>query len=299
MSNAARRNRPKPLLVMGTAVFAVMLHPARAEAQGGAPTDPQIVGIVVAADNIDIEYGKLAASKTKNKQVRDFAQQMIADHSSVQKSVNELAAKLNVAPEDSETSDSLKAQAQQMTQKLQGLKGKQFDKAYIDNEVAYHHAVINATKNVLIPSAQNAELKSALQGAVPLFEGHLQHAQQVQSALGASNGPKSHASGGQAWNSEGTARKSLSATRDVVTVVIREFKFDPVTVTVHQGDTVEWMNHDNVPHTATEDVEGKKPAFDSGNINTGMAWRYVAQKKGSYTYICTLHPNMQGTLIVQ
>jgi len=298
MSKISRQRRLIPLLVMATVVLAVM-HPARAEAQEGAPSDPQIVGIVVAADNIDIDYGKLATSKTKDKQVRDFAQQMIADHSSVQKSVNELAAKLNVSPEDSETSNSLKSQAQQMMQKLQALKGKQFDRAYIDNEVAYHQAVINATKSVLIPSAQNTELRSALQGAVPLFEGHLKHAERVQSAIEAGNGPRSRASGGQAWNSEGTAPRSVSTTREVVTVVIRDFKFDPVTVAVHQGDTVEWMNHDNVPHTATEDVEDKKPAFDSGSINTGTSWHYVAQKKGSYNYICTLHPNMQGTLIVQ
>jgi putative membrane protein len=141
------------------------------------------VGIVTTADQIDINYAKLAMSKTNDQQVRDFAQQMITDHSSVQKSVNELAAKLNVTPADSSTSNSLNAQAQQTMQKLEGLKGKAFDKAYIDNEVAYHQAVINATKTVLIPNAQNAELKSALQGAAPLFEGHLQHAERVQSAI--------------------------------------------------------------------------------------------------------------------
>lgn len=183
MSNRGTQSQYKPLCVAAAIMLALALHPARANAQGGAPTDSQIVGIVVAADQIDIDYAKLAMSKTKNKQVKDFAQQMITDHSTVQQSVFGLAAKLNVTPADSDTSNSLKAQAQQMTQKLQGLKGKAFEKAYIDNEVAYHQAVINATKTVLIPSAQNAELKSALEGAEPLFEGHLQHAQRVQSAI--------------------------------------------------------------------------------------------------------------------
>ena len=178
------QSRCRALWVAATMIFAVALHPAKASAQGGgAPSDPQIVGIVVAADQIDIDYAKLAMSKTKNKQVTDFAQQMITDHSTVSQSVFGLAAKLSVTPADSDTSNSLKAQAQQMTQKLQGLKGKEFEKAYVDNEVAYHQAVVNATKTVLVPSAQNAELKSALQGAVPLFEGHLQHAQRVQSAI--------------------------------------------------------------------------------------------------------------------
>ena len=184
MSNTGLQSRSTALWAVATLIFALALHPAKANAQGGgAPSDPQIVGIVVAADQIDIDYAKLAMSKTKNKEVRDFAQQMITDHSAVQQSVFGLAAKFNVTPADSDTSNSLKAQAQQMTQKLQGLKGKAFERAYIDNEVAYHQAVVNATKTVLIPSAQNAELKSALQGAEPLFEGHLQHAQRVQSAI--------------------------------------------------------------------------------------------------------------------
>ena len=141
------------------------------------------MGIVIAADEIDIHYAKLAMSKAKDQQVRDFALQMITDHSAVQKSVDGLTAKLNVTPADSETSNSLKTQAQQTMQKLRDLKSKEFEKAYVDNEVSYHQAVIDATKTVLIPSAQNPELKSALQGAIPLFEGHLQHARRVQSAI--------------------------------------------------------------------------------------------------------------------
>jgi putative membrane protein len=94
---------------------------------------------------------------------------MITDHSSLQKAVRDLAAKLGVTPAISETSNSLKTQAQQTLQKLQGLKGKEFENAYVDNEVAYHQAVINANKTVLIPNAQNAELKSACKAAVVSF----------------------------------------------------------------------------------------------------------------------------------
>ena len=184
MTKRTTQSLGRTLTAAAAIAFVIALHPVKANAQGGsAPTDPQIVGIVTTADQIDINYAKLALSKTKNREVRDFAQQMITDHTSVQNSVNGLAAKLNVTPADSGTSNSLNAQAQQMMQKLQGLRGKEFEKAYIDNEVTYHQAVINATKTVLIPSAQNAELKSALEGATPLFEGHLQHAERVQSAI--------------------------------------------------------------------------------------------------------------------
>ena len=181
---ASTWNMRPHLTTIAAVLFATALHPSIMKAQGtAAPTDPQIVGIVETADDIDINYAKLALSKARDKQVRDFAQQMITDHSAVQKSVINVASKLNVTPADSPTSDSLKAQAQQTLEKLRGLKGKAFEKSYVDNEVSYHEAVINATKTVLIQSAQNAELKSALQGAEPLFEGHLAHAERVQSAI--------------------------------------------------------------------------------------------------------------------
>lgn len=152
-------------------------------AQSAGPTDPQIVGIVVAADQIDIDNGKLALSKSKNNRVREFAQQMITDHSALQKSVSELGSKLNVTPADSDTSTSLKTQAAETVKQLNALSGKAFDKAYIDHEVAYHKVVISAVSDVLVPNAKNAELKSALTGAQPLFQGHLEHAQKVQAGI--------------------------------------------------------------------------------------------------------------------
>jgi plastocyanin len=90
--------------------------------------------------------------------------------------------------------------------------------------------------------------------------------------------------------------RKATAQPKVVTVAIREFKFEPATVTVHQGDTVEWKNDDSVPHTATADGQA---AFDSGSIQTGATWRYVAGTKGTYNYTCTFHPTMKGELIVQ
>ena len=144
------------------------------------PSDPQIVGIVLAADQIDIDYGKIALAKSKNKAVREFAQRMVTDHSAVQNSVIGLASKLGVTAEDSDVSGSLKEGAVDVTAKLNTLKGKEFDKFYVDNEVAYHKAVTDAVDAVLIPNAQNAELKSALQGAQPLFLKHLEHARMVQ-----------------------------------------------------------------------------------------------------------------------
>ena len=111
-------------------------------------------------------------------------------------------------------------------------------------------------------------------------------------ALIAAAGFPSHASAGRPAN-------PASAPGKVVTVVIREFRFEPATVSVHAGDTVEWKNDDFVPHTATAEGEAHKLAFDSSTIRTGAAWRCVVREKGTYNYTCTRHPNMKGKLIVQ
>jgi putative membrane protein len=80
----------------------------------------------------------------------------------------------------------LKSGAADITSKLNNLKGKEFDEFYITNEVSYHKTVTDAVEGVLIPSAQNGELKSALQGAQPLFLKHLEHARSIQSGQGGS-----------------------------------------------------------------------------------------------------------------
>lgn len=157
--------------------------PAVALAQ--QPSDPQIAHIVVTANQIDIDAGKLAKSKSKNKEVKDFAQQMITDHTAVNKQAVALAKKLGVKPEDNDTSKSLQQGAQENLANLKKLKGRAFDKAYVDHEVAYHEQVLGAIDKVLIPSAQNAELKGLIEKVRPAIQAHLDHAKHVQSDLGA------------------------------------------------------------------------------------------------------------------
>jgi len=163
--------------------LATSLSLASAFAQGG-PSDPQIAGIVVTANQIDIDAGKLAKSRTKNQEVSKFAQQMITDHTAVNKQAGALAKKLGVTPAASDTSKSLKSGAQKNVANLKGLKGAAFDKAYVDHEVAYHQAVLDAIDKVLIPSAQNAELKDLITKVRPAIAAHLDHAKMIQSSLG-------------------------------------------------------------------------------------------------------------------
>jgi putative membrane protein len=148
-----------------------------------APTDAQIASIVVTANQVDIDAGNLAKSKAANKDVKAFAQQMVTDHTGVNKQATDLVTKLKVTPEDNPTSQSLKAGGEKNLTNLKGLSGPAFDKAYIDNEVTYHQAVIDAMDKTLIPSAKNAELKALLVKVRPAFVAHLEHAKHVQSSL--------------------------------------------------------------------------------------------------------------------
>lgn len=169
-------------LIAAAAVAAVFGGTTQVHAQ--APSDPQIVQIVQTANKIDIDQAKLALRKSSNAQVKEFANQMISDHTSLEKSVADLAKKLNVKPAESDTSKQLQQQAADEAKKLRSLSGSAFDKEYASHEVAYHQAVLDAAGKVLIPNAKNAELKSALQGAAPLLQGHLQHAQQLEQSVG-------------------------------------------------------------------------------------------------------------------
>jgi putative membrane protein len=158
------------------------LAPAAVSAQ--AVSDAQIASIVVTANQVDIDAGKLAASKGTNPEIKKFGQQMVADHTGVNKQATALVTKLKVTPEDNATSQSLKAGGEKNIANLESLKGAEFDKAYIENEVTYHQAVIDAIDKTLIPSAQNAELKALLVKVRPAFVAHLEHAKMIQSSLG-------------------------------------------------------------------------------------------------------------------
>jgi putative membrane protein len=153
-------------------------------AHAAGPTDPQIAAIVVTANQVDIDAGKLALTKAHAQDVKSFAQLMITDHSGVNKAATELVTRLHVTPEANPTSQSLQKGGDDNLAALRKLSGSAFDRAYVDHEVAYHQAVLDAMDSTLIPSAQNAELKALLVKVRPAFVAHLDHAKHLQSELG-------------------------------------------------------------------------------------------------------------------
>lgn len=169
----------------GIAAFALLIGNGwgNAWAQSSGPTDPQIAAIVVTANQVDIDAGKLAQSRTQSQDVKTFAERMVTDHTGVNRSATELVQKLNVQPERNPTSKSLQKGGDENLAKLKQLSGSAFDQAYVDNEVAYHQAVLDALDKTLIPSASNAELKALLVKVRPAFISHLEHAKLLQGQL--------------------------------------------------------------------------------------------------------------------
>lgn len=147
------------------------------------PSDPQIAHIAYTAGDIDVKAGELALEKSQNKDVRAFASDMVRDHKAVNEKALALVTKLNVTPENNTTSKSLAAQAAQKHAELSKLSGEAFDKAYVENEVAFHKTVDGALETALIPSASNGELKSLLQTGLKIFQGHLAHAEHLAGSL--------------------------------------------------------------------------------------------------------------------
>ena len=168
---------------LSAAVAALGLLSGAALAQAAKPTDPQIAHIAYTAGVIDVAAAKQALTKSSNKDVKAFAEDMVRDHEAVNKQALDLVKKLKVTPEDNDTSKTLSKNAAAKLDELSKLSGPAFDKAYVTNEVAYHKAVDGALETTLIPAASNAELKSLLQTGLKIFQGHEQHAEHVASML--------------------------------------------------------------------------------------------------------------------
>jgi putative membrane protein len=165
------------------AFTALLLASGIAAAQSAKPNDAQIAHIAYTAGQLDIQAAEQALQKSKNKEVIAFAQDMKRDHKAVNDQALALVKKLNVTPQDNDTSKALTKQAADKRDELAKLSGTAFDKAYIDNEVTYHKTVNGALEKTLIPSASNAELKSLLETGLKIFQGHEQHAEHVAAEI--------------------------------------------------------------------------------------------------------------------
>ena len=168
-------------ILLGCSVAMLGLAGPALAAEG--PNDAQIAHIAYTAGEIDIAAAKQALDKSRNQQVRDFAEAMVRDHAAVNVKALALVKKLGVTPEANATSTALSNGAAEKMETLAKLDGAAFDRAYVGNEIAYHGAVNQALGTTLIPGARNAELKSLLQTGLTLFQEHQKHAEHLSGAL--------------------------------------------------------------------------------------------------------------------
>lgn len=158
---------------------------AASDAAPAALTDAQIAHVAVTANEVDAELGRFAAPRAESPEVRSFAETMTRDHTSVNASAGELVERLGVVPEDNDVSRSLAQGGADARRRLEGLSGAGFDRAYMDREVEYHQAVLDALDQTLIPGASDAELRSLLEGVRPAIAAHLERARTLRSGLDA------------------------------------------------------------------------------------------------------------------
>jgi putative membrane protein len=150
--------------------------------QAPALDDPTIVAIFDAANTFDVETSQLALKTSRNKAIRDLAQQFANDHSSVRQQGRNLAKKLSVTPTPPKPFALAEAHAKAM-EELGAKSGADFDQAYVTHEVNFHQAVLDAVKSTLLPAIKNAELKAFVEKVGPAFGGHLEAAKQLQKRL--------------------------------------------------------------------------------------------------------------------
>jgi putative membrane protein len=169
------------MFAMRAVRLAALLVPFTLEAQAAKPVidDAMIVGIFDAANTWDISTGALAAKKASRAEVKALGEMLARDHEAVRKQGRELAGKLGVTPTPVAKDFALQKNYEATLKKLNGLSGEEFDKAFLEYEVAYHKAVIDAVTNTFLPAIQNAELKAFVVKIAPAFQAHMLAAQNL------------------------------------------------------------------------------------------------------------------------
>ena len=148
----------------------------------GSISDPNIAAMVLALNNTDISYARLALTggRVQRDDVRQFANRMLTDHTGVNGLVTQLLTKLDVAPEDNQLSLDMRDESANKRDAMRDLTGYAFDSTYIENEVAYHQKFLSQIDNLMLRDARNADLRTLLTSVRPAVAAHLAHAEQVR-----------------------------------------------------------------------------------------------------------------------
>lgn len=171
-------------VVIGAVLFQFCLTDLTVQAQQAAKlSDPEVASVAVTANQIDIEYADIALERSSNPEVINFAKTMKNDHQAVIGQAVALVQRLKVTPQSNYLTSKLLVDAKKTKALLNARKGTAFDRYYIENEVAYHKAVINVVETILIPETENSEVKALLEKVLPALRTHLSHAEMLHKNL--------------------------------------------------------------------------------------------------------------------
>ena len=168
---------------LAAALAACASQPSPQNSKSAGLTDGDVAMIVVAANSIDAEAGDIAVARGASEEVRNFGKAMAETHRAVNAQASELVQKLGITPTENSVSQQLRSDAAGVAKDLANKSGKEFDRAYIAREVAFHKAVLSAIDDVLLPETESAQLKEAIAGVRPAIVGHLEHAEHLAKTL--------------------------------------------------------------------------------------------------------------------
>lgn len=170
-------------LLPAMAVALLAAPPVHAQEAPAELTDPEIAHVAVTANAVDVEMAEFALPRITGPRVEAFARGMISAHTGVIERAAALAERLGVVPRDNAVSRSLRSGADQARSQLEGATGTAFDRAYMEREVAYHQAVLEALDDLLIPGTDNGDLRALLEEVRPVIAAHHEQAETILSGL--------------------------------------------------------------------------------------------------------------------
>lgn len=170
------------IVTAGTSLLAACSpfnRPSSAPPRSPGPSDGAIVAIVMAASNADMSYARLAAAQTSSPAVRDFAARMITDHTAINGALRELVARGAITPTEGSASLAYRDESAREREHLRSLDGRDFDAAYLANEIQFHSKLVALIDSELIPRVRDTQLRQILVSVRPAVAAHAEHARKI------------------------------------------------------------------------------------------------------------------------
>lgn len=176
-------NKSAQQMVLAFFLAASMIFSLRALAAATPPTEGQIMGLMKEANEAEIKAAKRAEDKATNAEVKAFAVHMIEQHKMNMKDGKAVAKDQKIKTQKSALSEALEADAKAKYKELKAQKGADFDRMYMNQQIAMHEKLLGELDQNLIPAASNPKLKEFLGTTREHVQEHLTRARSVQSSL--------------------------------------------------------------------------------------------------------------------